>query len=85
MYRLSRRIIDWYQLAALMNMEGAEREEIRRDCISYIGDRSRAEKILATFNNGEGFSREKLAQYLMEIKQSELIKPVITGEWRAVT
>jgi hypothetical protein len=64
-----------------MDIARAERDDIRYSLI-YNGNRPRAEKILTIFNNKEDFSREKLARCLEEIQQLDLIKPVITGEWR---
>ena len=84
MSRLSRRIVvEWDNLAGLMDIPRAERDDIRYSLI-YNDGRSRAEKILDIFNNKEDFSREKLARCLDEIQQLDLIKPVITGEWRNV-
>lgn len=84
MYRLGLRIgVDWQLLAALMNLEKAEIDDIRCN-IRYIDARSKAEKILAIFNTRGGFSREVLAKHLCEMGQSELREPVITGKWRAV-
>ena len=84
MYRLGLRIgVDWEQLARLMNIEKAERDDIRCN-IRYIDARSKAEKILAIFNTSGGFSREELAKHLREMKQLKLIEPVTTGKWRAV-
>ncbi|CAB3978740.1 ---NA--- [Paramuricea clavata] len=80
--RLGRRIVvEWDHLAGLMDIPRAERDDIRYSLI-YNDNRSRAEKILTIFNNKEDFSREKLARCLEEIQQLDLIKPVITGEWR---
>ncbi|CAB3978741.1 ---NA--- [Paramuricea clavata] len=82
MSRLGRRIVvEWDRLAGLMDIPKAKRDDIRYSLI-YNDSRSRAEKILAIFNNKEGFSREKLARCLKEIQQLDLIKPVTTGEWR---
>jgi hypothetical protein len=64
-----------------MDIARAERDDIRYSFI-YNDNRSRAEKILAILNNKEDFSREKLARSLEEIQQLDLIKAVITGEWR---
>jgi hypothetical protein len=64
-----------------MDIPRAERDDIRYSLI-YNDNRSRAEKILTIFNNKEDFSREKLARCLEEIHQLDLMKPVITGEWR---
>ena len=85
MYRLSRRIaVDWENLAAVMNIERPKRDGIR--CNMHYNDaRSKAEKILAMFNNEKDFSREKLCQYLKEIGQLELTAPVKKGEWRIET
>ncbi len=83
MYRLSQRIvINWEALAGLLNITGAERDEIRFNYFLYNGSRSRAEKILSIFNQREDFSRKKLAARLEEIQQLELVEPVTTGEWR---
>lgn len=82
MYRLSRRIVvEWESLAALIGIDRSEREDIRYN-IRYHDVRSRAEKVLATLNYMEGFSRETLTQHLKEIQKLELIQPVTTGEWR---
>ena len=82
--RLGRRIgVDWERLACLMDINDAERRNIRCN-IHYKDDCSRAGKILAMFNNMEGFSRETLAQHLKEMQQLDLIKPVIKGEWRTM-
>lgn len=84
MYRLGLRIgVDWQLLAALMNLEKAEIDDIRCN-IRYIDARSKAEKILAIFNTRGGFSRKELTEHLREMEQFELIEPVNTGKWRAV-
>ena len=82
MSRLGRRIVvEWDHLAGLMDIARGERDDIRYSLI-YNDNRSRAEKILTIFNNKQDFSREKLVRCLEEIQQLDLIKPVITGEWR---
>ncbi|CAB4022729.1 ---NA--- [Paramuricea clavata] len=82
MSRLARRIVvEWKRLADLMDIPGADTVDIQYNLI-YNDDRSRAEKILASFNNKEDFSREKLARCLEELQQLDLIEPVLTGEWR---
>ncbi|CAB4003655.1 ---NA---, partial [Paramuricea clavata] len=82
MSRLSRRIVvEWDHLAGLMDISREERDNIRYSLV-YHDNCSRAEKILAIFNNREGFSREKLAGCLKEIQKLDLIEKVRTGEWR---
>jgi phosphoribosyl 1,2-cyclic phosphodiesterase len=83
MSRLSRRIpVEWDHLAGLMDIPRAQRDNIRRSDKIYTDHRSRAEKILAIFNNREDFSRKRLARCLEEIQQLDLVKPIITGKWR---
>ncbi len=82
MYRLSQRIVvDWDRLAGLMNITRAVTVDIRYSFL-YNNSRSRTEKILSIFNRGENFSRKKLAGFLAEIQQLDLVEPVTTGEWR---
>ena len=81
MYRLSRRLVNWYELAGLLGIDPADRYEARYN-VCYCTSHSRAEKILAIFNNMEDFSRKKLAKCLEEIRQLVLKDPVIKGEWR---
>ena len=81
MFRLSRRIINWDELAGLLGISNPERDEIRYNN-NYHENRQRAEKILAIFNNMEGFSRETLADCFKETNHEDLIEPVTTGEWR---
>ena len=82
--KLGRRIgVDWERLACLVGIDEAERRDIRCN-LHYRDARSRAEKILAMFNNMEGFSRETLTQHLKEMQLLDLIKPVIKGEWRTM-
>jgi hypothetical protein len=81
MSRLGRRIVQWEQLAGLMNIPRADIDELRYSLI-YHDNRARAEKILSIFNNMEGFSRKKLAGCLEEIQELDLVEPVITGKWR---
>jgi hypothetical protein len=81
MSRLGRRIVQWQQLAGLMNIPRADIDELRCSLI-YHDNRARAEKILSIFNNMEGFSRKKLAGCLEEIQQLDLGEAVKTGEWR---
>ena len=82
MCRLSQHlVVDWDTLAALLGISTAERDDIRYSLL-YNTSNSRAEKMLAIFNNMEDFSRRKLAECLEEIGQVELKEPVITGEWR---
>ncbi|XP_028395834.1 uncharacterized protein LOC114519851 [Dendronephthya gigantea] len=83
LYRLSRRVVDWNCLAGLLNIPAAERSNIR-SCDRYYDDRSRAEKILSIFNRREEFSREQLARCLDEIKQNDLIGPILNGDWRTL-
>ncbi len=83
MYRLSQRfVVDWEALAGLMDITRAKRDDIRYS-ILYNDSRSRAEKILSIFNQRDDFSRKKLAAFLEEIQQLELLEPVTTGEWRS--
>jgi hypothetical protein len=85
MHRLSRRIgAEWDILAGLMGIPRAERNDIR-DNFLYNNNCSRAEKILSIFNRREDFSRETLAHCLEEIQQLDLVRPVITGEWRSLS
>ena len=82
MYRLSQRIVvDWDSLAGLMDIGREQRDNIRYNTI-YNDDRARAEKILSMINNKKGFSRNKLVDCLKKIKKLDLIRPIITGEWR---
>ena len=83
MFRLSRRIINWDELAGLLGISNAERDEIR-DNTNYYDNCQRAEKILAIFNNMEDFSRDRLADFFKDINHEDLIKPVTTGEWRSL-
>ena len=82
MHTLSRHlVVNWDRLAAFLGIISAEREDIRYSLL-YTNSHSKAEKVLAIFNNMEDFSRQKLAECLEEIGQFELKEPVITGEWR---
>ena len=82
MCRLSQRlVVDWDTLAALLGISIAERDDIRYSRL-YNTSHSKAEKTLAIFNDRDNFSRQKLTEYLEEIRQVELKRPVITGEWR---
>ena len=81
MNRLSKRLVaSWEKLAALLGISSAEREDIRHPL--YPNSHSRAEKMLAIFNNMKDFSRQTLAERLEEIGESELKEPIITGKWR---
>ena len=82
MYRLSRRlVVSWDELAGLLGIETADRNEVRYND-HYYTSHSRAEKILDIFNNMENFSRQELGKRLEEMGQLELKDPVIQGEWR---
>ena len=82
MSRLSQRlVVNWDTLASLLGITSAERDDIRYSLL-YNTSHSRAEKMLAIFNNMGDFSRQKLAECLEEIGQVELKESVITGEWR---
>jgi hypothetical protein len=81
MFRLSKRIVDWDSLAGLMDIAKEQRDHIRANAM-YNDDRARAEKILSVFNRKRGFSRQKLVDCLKGIMKLDLIRPVITGEWR---
>ena len=82
MYLLSQRlVVNWDKLAALLDITAAERDDIRYSLL-YINSRSKAEKMLAIFNNMEDFSRQKLAECLGKIGLWELQEPIIMGEWR---
>jgi hypothetical protein len=84
MYRLSRCItVDWDSLAGLMDIGREERNDIRYSTL-YNDERARAEKILSMFNHKEGFTRKKLIKCLQGIKKLDLIKPVVTGQWRRI-
>ena len=74
-------VVNWDRLAALLGITPNEREDIRYSLL-YTNSHSKAEKMLAIFNNMEDFSRQKLAECLEEIGQLELKEPVITGTWR---
>ena len=81
MYMLSQHlVVNWERLAALLGITASEREDIRYSLL-YTSSHSKAEKMLAIFNNMENFSRQILAERLEEIGQLELKGPVITGEW----
>ena len=82
MFMLSRQlVVTWDRLAALLSITPAERDDIRYSLL-YISSHSKAEKMLAIFNNMEDFSREKLAECLEEIGQSHLKDAIITGKWK---
>ena len=82
MLRLSKRlVVSWDELAAHLGISSAERDDIRHSLL-YINSHSKAEKMLAIFNNMDDFSRQRLAECLEEIEESELKEPIITGEWR---
>ena len=81
LYRLSRSLVNWKVLASLLGISKAKQDNIVH-CVSYFKSHSRAEKMLAIFNNTEDFSRQKLAKYLEEIGRLDLKEPVITGKWR---
>ena len=82
MHMLSRHlVVNWDKLAALLGITPAERDDIRYSLL-YTKSHSKAEKMLAIFNNMEDFSRQKLAECLEEVGQSELQEPVLAGEWR---
>ena len=74
-------VVDWDKFAALLGITAAKRDDIRYSLL-YISSHSKAEKVLAIFNNMEDFSRQRLAESLAEIGQNQLMEPVITGEWR---
>ncbi|XP_028404145.1 uncharacterized protein LOC114526821 [Dendronephthya gigantea] len=83
MYRLSRRIaVDWDSLAGLMDIAKEERDDIRRNIRIYHDNRSQAEKILSIFNRRRDFSRKKLIECLKELKKIDIIRPIVTGEWK---
>ena len=82
MYMLSQHlVVTWDRLAALLGLIPAERDDIRYSLL-YTNSHSKAEKMLAIFNNMEDFSRQKLAECLEEIGQFKLKDPIITGVWR---
>ena len=82
MHMLSRQLaVNWDRLAALLSITSAERDDIRYSLL-YTKSHSKAEKMLAIFNNMDDFSRQKLAECLEEVGQLELKEPVLTGEWR---
>ena len=83
MYKLSRHlVVTWDRLAALLGIAPDERHDIRYSLL-YTQSHSKAEKMLAIFNNMQDFSRQKLAECLEKVGQSELNEPVLTGEWKA--
>ena len=74
-------VVTWDRLSALLGITPAERDDIRYSLL-YTKSHSKAEKMLAIFNDMEDFSRQKLAECLEEIGRLELKEPVITGKWR---
>ena len=83
-YRLSRRIVlDWDSLAGLMDIAAEVRQNIQSNCM-FTDNRAKAEKVLSIFNYKRGFSRRKLVEHLKEIKELDLIRPIMTGQWRTL-
>ena len=66
-----------------MDIATEDRQNIQSNC-TYTDDRAKAEKVLSIFNHKKGFSRRKLVEHLKEIKKSDLIRPIITGQWRTL-
>ena len=83
MYRLSREIVDWESLAALMDLSMAERDHIHRN--NTIPDsRSQAEKALSIFSKSKNFCRKKLGDHLKDIGLCNLMNVVETGQYRGL-
>ena len=82
MYKLSRYfVVHWETLAYVLDITSAEMDDIRYSLL-YTTSHSRAEKILAIFNNRKDFSRQKLAECLEEIGLLELKELITIGEWK---
>ena len=83
MYKLSRYfVVHWETLAYVLDITSAEMDDIRYSLL-YTTSHSRAEKILAIFNNRKDFSRQKLAECLEKIGLFELKEPIIIRELKA--
>ncbi|XP_028404411.1 uncharacterized protein LOC114527036 isoform X2 [Dendronephthya gigantea] len=85
MFRLSQRIaVEWDSVGGLMDIAKEERDDIRSNVAVYSDNRSRAEKILSIFNHKRDFSRKKLVECLKGIRKLDVIRPIITGEWKVL-
>ena len=67
-----------------MDIAKEERADVRWYIGIYSDNRSRAEKILSIFNRKKNFSRKKLVECLKEIKKLDVIRPIITGDWKSL-